>query len=92
MSASTAKHAGYRLRVLIVVAVLAGLFGMLVFRLVQLQVVRVNTVQTFSSAKVIYVRCGQPKFLLTVGSLLIVEARRSLFQPPSLLCGQIRSS
>ena len=38
MSASTAKPAGYRLRVLIVAAVLAGLFGMLVFRLVQLQV------------------------------------------------------
>jgi len=38
VSASTAKHAGYRLRVLIVAAVLAGLFGMLVFRLVQLQV------------------------------------------------------
>ena len=38
MSASTAKHTGYRLRVLIVAAVLAGLFGMLVFRLVQLQV------------------------------------------------------
>ena len=38
MSASTAKHAGYRLRVLFVAAVLAGLFGMLVFRLVQLQV------------------------------------------------------
>ncbi len=38
MSASTAKHTGYRWRVLIVAAVLAGLFGMLVFRLVQLQV------------------------------------------------------
>ena len=38
MSASTAKHTSYRLRVLIVAAVLAGLFGMLVFRLVQLQV------------------------------------------------------
>ena len=38
MSVSTAKHTGYRLRVLIVAAVLAGLFGMLVFRLVQLQV------------------------------------------------------
>lgn len=38
MSASTAKHTGYRVRVLIVAAVLAGLFGMLVFRLVQLQV------------------------------------------------------
>lgn len=38
MSASTAKHTGYRLRVLIVAAVLAGLFGMLIFRLVQLQV------------------------------------------------------
>ena len=39
MSASTAKHSGYRLRVLFVAAVLAGLFGMLVFRLIQLQVV-----------------------------------------------------
>ena len=38
MSVSTAKHAAYRLRVLFVAAVLAGLFGMLVFRLVQLQV------------------------------------------------------
>jgi cell division protein FtsI (penicillin-binding protein 3) len=38
MSASAAKPAGYRLRVLVVAAVLAGLFGMLVFRLVQLQV------------------------------------------------------
>lgn len=38
MSISTAKHAAYRLRVLFVAAVLAGLFGMLVFRLVQLQV------------------------------------------------------
>jgi len=38
MSASRAKHAGYRLRVLFVAAVIAGLFGMLVFRLVQLQV------------------------------------------------------
>ena len=38
MSTSAAKPAGYRLRVLIVAAVLAGLFGMLVFRLVQLQV------------------------------------------------------
>ena len=57
MSASTAKHTGYRLRVLIVAAVLPASFGMLVWRLVQLQVlVRVNTVQTFSSAKVIYVR------------------------------------
>ena len=39
MSVSTAKHSGYRLRVLFVAAVLAGLFGMLVFRLIQLQVV-----------------------------------------------------
>ena len=38
MSSSTPKPAGYRLRVLFVAAVLAGLFGMLVFRLVQLQV------------------------------------------------------
>ena len=38
MSASRAKHADYRLRVLFVAAVIAGLFGMLVFRLVQLQV------------------------------------------------------
>jgi cell division protein FtsI (penicillin-binding protein 3) len=38
MNASTAKHAGYGWRVLVVAAVLAGLFGMLVFRLVQLQV------------------------------------------------------
>ena len=38
MSSSTTKPAGYRLRVLVVAAVLAGLFGMLVFRLVQLQV------------------------------------------------------
>ena len=38
MSRSTTKPAGYRLRVLVVAAVLAGLFGMLVFRLVQLQV------------------------------------------------------
>ena len=39
MSVSTAKHSGYQLRVLFVAAVLAGLFGMLVFRLIQLQVV-----------------------------------------------------
>ena len=38
MSASRAKHADCRLRVLFVAAVIAGLFGMLVFRLVQLQV------------------------------------------------------
>ena len=38
MSASRAKHADYRSRVLFVAAVIAGLFGMLVFRLVQLQV------------------------------------------------------
>ena len=38
MSASTANHVVYRWRILIVAVVLAGLFGMLIFRLVQLQV------------------------------------------------------
>lgn len=38
MSAKVTKHTGYQMRVLVVAAVLAGLFGMLVFRLVQLQV------------------------------------------------------
>ena len=38
MSVSTTKHAGYRWRVLIVASLLAGLFGILIFRLVQLQV------------------------------------------------------
>lgn len=38
MSARAPQHAGYRLRVLFVAAVLVGLFGMLVFRLIQLQV------------------------------------------------------
>ena len=38
MSAKITKHSGYQMRVLVVAAVLAGLFGMLLFRLVQLQV------------------------------------------------------
>ena len=38
MSASTVSQVGYRWRILVVAVVLAGLFGMLIFRLVQLQV------------------------------------------------------
>ena len=92
MSASATKPAGYRLRVLVVAAVLAGLFGMLVFRLVQLQVggslygadflKRQGVLRAVRSAVIPAYRGLIPD---RRGSPLAVST-------PSLLCGQIRSS
>ena len=65
MSAKANATPIFKWRIIVVTALLAGLFGMLVLRLVQLQVGAVNMGLTSYSAKVIFVLCDLRKFQLT---------------------------